>query len=501
VKPLFGGLLVRLFASVILPFSLVLFGLAVAAIDIHGKAMRQLVADRDERSARAAAAAISQELYHRQVTLRQIALRLGDGVSPSRAVAEADIAARDFTEGIAAIAGDGRSAAGAMPAVVSGSSALRKALASPGSERLFYPLTTAVGTIVLAASRGGSFTVVGAFTLSDLLHLALPGLEASSGRVSGIIVDQASVLISAVGAPPLELDYGNHPGVRAALQGSSGSSFTVSAAGEEHVLAYSPIPAAGWALLIEEPWRSVASPLLRLSLVAPLALVPALAIALLGLWLAGRQVVLPLRELQRNSLKLAGGDFSAVDEDAGGVQEIQELQRSMRTMARRLQSAQQSLQRYIGRVTTAQEEERRRLAQDLHDETIQDLIALDQKVQLAGRILRAGKGFRAAGLEDIHREAKDAIQRVRRLTRALRPAYLEDLGLLAALEALARDVLARFDCRPLRGNTGSPFERGRSGGVQNRPGSPVECVPTCGGPPRLGDSTIPSRGDPGHRAG
>jgi len=165
-----------------------------------------------------------------------------------------------------------------------------------------------------------------------------------------------------------------------------------------------------------------------------------LAISLLALWLAARQIVVPLRVLQRQSLKLAAGDFSANEEKVGGVQKIRELQRSMTLMARRIHSAQQSLRRYIGKVTSAQEEERRRLAQDLHDETIQDLIALDQRVQLFARTLRAEKSRKVPGLEAIHREAQEAIQRVRRLSRALRPLYLEDLGLFPALEALANDV-------------------------------------------------------------
>jgi signal transduction histidine kinase len=189
-----------------------------------------------------------------------------------------------------------------------------------------------------------------------------------------------------------------------------------------------------------EPWNSVVSPALRLSLVSPLAFAPALVISVIALWLAARQIVVPLRSLRRQSLKLAAGDFSAMEEKVGGVQEIRELQHDLIVMARRIQSAQQSLRRYISRVTNAQEEERRRLAQDLHDETIQDLVALDQKIQLAGRRREPAGGRGGPDLEAIHREAQKAIQKVRRLSRALRPAYLEDLGLLPALEALAEDA-------------------------------------------------------------
>jgi signal transduction histidine kinase len=441
VKPFLGGLLPRLFASVILPFSVVLLALAVAAIGVHERSMRSIVAVRDERSARAAAAAVSEVLLHRQVTVHELAFRLSDRVPATQVVAEAGSLDHDFPEGLAVVSGSGRIVAGFLTPHLRDSALLARALAasSDAAETLQPPLAAdGVGVATAAAPRRGLF-VVGAFRLLDLLRFALPDLESRAGRDSAVIFDPQAGVLAHDGAPPLETDYMDHPGVRAALQGKSGSSYIDSPNGEEHVLAFSPIRSAGWVLVIEEPWSAVVSPVLRLSLLSPLALVPALVISLIGLWFATRQIVAPLRTLQRQSLKLAAGDFAAIEEKVGGVQEIRELQRSMTEMARRIQSAQQSLRSYIGRVTSAQEEERRRLARDLHDETIQDLIALDQKIQLAARSLRA-ESPEARGLEAIHREAREAIRKVHRLSRALRPAYLEDLGLLPALEALAEDV-------------------------------------------------------------
>jgi signal transduction histidine kinase len=463
MKPFPGGVLPRLFASIILPFSILLLALAVAAIDVHGKAMRELVAERDERSARAAAAAISEELFHRQIAVHALALRLQDGVAPDRVVAEASPSARDFSEGLTVISADGWIVAGSLPPYLRDSPALTRALAQArgSTERLLPPLATERGAIVTASFSDRSLSVVGAFSILDLLRFALPDLDSPSGSASAVIVDAEARVLAHEGAPSPETDYRNHPGVLTALQGTSGSLFINSPTGEEHVLAFSFIRSAGWVLLIEEPWLSVASPLLRLSLLAPLALVPALAISLIGLWFAARQVVVPLRTLQQQSQKLAAGDFSAIEEKVGGVREIRELQRSMAVMAQRILSAQQSLRRYIGKVTSAQEEERRRLAQDLHDETIQDLIALDQKVQLVAGSLRGGKSTKAPGLEVIHREAKEAIQRVRRLSRALRPAYLEDLGLLPALEALANDVGSSLGIPVIVRADGSPRQLSR----------------------------------------
>jgi len=443
VRPFLSGLRPKLFALIILPFTVVLLGISIAGIEIHQGTMRRIVAERDERSVHAAAAAVSEELFHRLLTVRDVAFRLKDGVTPIRAIAEEDADTSDFPQGLAAVSPDARIIAGKLPKEIVGSRTLMDALAARDMEAFLRPVRQENETMLLAVMPGKPASIVGAFYLSDLMRTALPGFEASPVSATVVIVDSILGLLAHLGAPPQERDYRNHPGVREALRGLSGSSFLTPQGEEEHVLAFSPIRPVGWALMIEEPWQSVASPMFRLSLVAPLALAPILVISLLGLWLSASQVVAPLRDLQGRAIKLAAGDFHAVETEIGGVQEIRDLQRSMVTMARRIQSAQQSLRRYIGKVTSIQEEERRRIARDLHDETIQDFIALDQKVQLLGRNPRGGKGRKSDSVETIHREAREAIQRVRRLSLALRPGYLEDLGLVPALEALANDVSSK----------------------------------------------------------
>jgi signal transduction histidine kinase len=107
-------------------------------------------------------------------------------------------------------------------------------------------------------------------------------------------------------------------------------------------------------------------------------------------------------------------------------------------MARKVQSAQKSLHSYIGAITAGQEDERRRLARELHDDTIQSLIALKQRVQLAQ--LARKDGASEESLSEVVSLTEQAIENVRRQTRALRPIYLEDLGLATALEMLARET-------------------------------------------------------------
>jgi HAMP domain-containing protein len=169
-----------------------------------------------------------------------------------------------------------------------------------------------------------------------------------------------------------------HPGIAEGLQGRSGTVF-VKHNGDEYVSAYSAVTPAGWVLVTEESWEGVSTPALWTSQLIPLLLVPAILIMSVALWFAARQIIRPLRILEAKAAKLAEGDFSAIRTSAGGIAEIQRLQYELVEMARKVQDAQRSLHGYIGSITDAQEEERRRLARELHDDTLQALIALKQR--------------------------------------------------------------------------------------------------------------------------
>lgn len=107
-------------------------------------------------------------------------------------------------------------------------------------------------------------------------------------------------------------------------------------------------------------------------------------------------------------------------------------------MSHRVQAAQEGLRDYIGAITSAQEEERLRLAHELHDDTIQSVIALKQRVQLAQKPVKDQAALQT--LRELEGLAEQTIENLRRMTRALRPIYLEDLGLATALEMLARET-------------------------------------------------------------
>src|SRR5438046_7558872 len=108
-------------------------------------------------------------------------------------------------------------------------------------------------------------------------------------------------------------------------------------------------------------------------------------------------------------------------------------------------------------MTGEQEEERRVLARELHDDTAQALIALSLGLDGLGRAIgKLDLSERdAQWIANLHVLADHTLEGVRRACRDLRPSVLDDLGLHAALEWLSdssstRGVPCTFIC------TGTP---------------------------------------------
>jgi signal transduction histidine kinase len=100
----------------------------------------------------------------------------------------------------------------------------------------------------------------------------------------------------------------------------------------------------------------------------------------------------------------------------------------------------ENLDLYLSQVTKAQEEERKRIARELHDDTIQSLVVLSRRLEDAAA---SGKGLpedKRILLENLRQQTTSIMDGVRRLTQDLRPSTLDRLGLLPGLEWLANDM-------------------------------------------------------------
>lgn len=129
---------------------------------------------------------------------------------------------------------------------------------------------------------------------------------------------------------------------------------------------------------------------------------------------------------------------------APGTGTVGRLVASFEAMLRRLEDERS---RSTAQALAAQEAERHRIAQELHDEVGQSLtVVLLQLKHLAGGLPDA----QAAGLDEVRESVRHALDEVREVARRLRPGVLDDLGLQSALAALATDFSARTGVHVIR---------------------------------------------------
>jgi PAS domain S-box-containing protein len=107
------------------------------------------------------------------------------------------------------------------------------------------------------------------------------------------------------------------------------------------------------------------------------------------------------------------------------------------TAERRMQ---ENLQFYLSQVTKAQEEERNRIARELHDDTIQSLVVLAMQIDDISYSSKEISGDIKLRLDKIRNETNGIMAGVRRLSQDLRPPVLDKLGLIPALEWLVSSL-------------------------------------------------------------
>jgi len=118
----------------------------------------------------------------------------------------------------------------------------------------------------------------------------------------------------------------------------------------------------------------------------------------------------------------------------------------------------ENLRFHLQEVTKAQEEERKRIARELHDDTIQALVVLSRHLDALASGSEGLPKDKRLLLENLWQQTNKVMEGVRRLSQDLRPATLDRLGLVSAIEWLAEDV-AKYSGIQIKVNVNGKIRR------------------------------------------
>lgn len=152
----------------------------------------------------------------------------------------------------------------------------------------------------------------------------------------------------------------------------------------------------------------------------------------------------PIRDLETTASRVWHGDFGArVERSAFADRDVVRVGAMFNTLLDGLVSDRAKMRALATEVIAVGDRERAALARELHDSTAQRLAALLLQLSAAARDSR--DPTLTARLEDARNMAAELMEEVRVLSHTLHPRVLDDLGLVAALEKLARDSATGSD--------------------------------------------------------
>lgn len=150
-----------------------------------------------------------------------------------------------------------------------------------------------------------------------------------------------------------------------------------------------------------------------------------------------RAALAPVRGLESAAEAVRAGDDGARAPDSPFAdRDFRRLTDTFNEMLDRLRENRRRLRRLASEATRAAESERRRIAQELHDDTAQRLASVLVRLKILSGT--EDPAARDSGLADLREEIDGVLRQVRRTAQALRPEALEEMGLVAAIRHHAR---------------------------------------------------------------
>jgi signal transduction histidine kinase len=475
------GLRAQILLWTILPLAVALIALSLAGIFRHRQAMTQLVEQRDRSLAQAEATSVGHMIERRSLPLIAAAGAPALGGDPatlgSILVADTGGLGGLYPGGLALFDSQGNLLVASPNAVTWPQTDAARSLAqhASGDTTAHYASDPALNRNLLVAASGDRGRVLVGAVPFESLALAEAGTHVQTETKGAVyLMDGSGRPLLTYNPNGMHLDQA---ALGRAVQAvpSSTSAMLLNTGRPDLMATYARIAPPGWALVGVEDLTTMDMMSISVVELLPMGLLFITVIALLGLSFGVVNIVRPLQELESRAARVAWGDFEGLDEPVGGVEEIDRLRCALAQMAERIRSYQTGMRDYLSAVTHAQEEERSRLAHELHDDTVQALIALKQRAQMARKALVSdGERLKADGqsqatplqpaanglvthpapisgqsadiaraaarLDELERLIDEELAGLRRLIGDLRPIYLEDLGFVPAVEMMARHV-------------------------------------------------------------
>jgi signal transduction histidine kinase len=439
---------------VVFPFSLLIIGLSAAGIAIYQHSVTELIMDRDRQVASLAADSVSEGLEGYQRVLTALAsnedIHSSSNIVRQRAIETAGNALSIFNAGVLVVDAGGSvltsvppSATNTLPAISEQDyfQYVRSQRAPFFSHVITSPLTGEPMIVVTVPILGTDDTFSGAllgvvYLRTSALGDLVKNLIVGNNGVAYLVGQRGTVLYhhdpTVIGA-----NYSGRPSVAQVKRGLGGGLLWQTSEGQRFVDGYAPIRTVGWGLIVQESWDMAIAPTQAHIILLTLTALVATIIGLVALWLGVRQITTPVQIISKQISRVADGR-SVEPIQASRIAELDILGHAFNHMAAQIETYRAGLRRYVGAITESQEDERRRISRELHDETVQSLMVIGRRIELY-EASEQDQG-RLAQLEELHAMMDATVDSVRQISRDLRPLILDDLGIVPALRTLVRGV-------------------------------------------------------------
>jgi len=301
----------------------------------------------------------------------------------------------------------------------------------------------------------------------------LLSLPQNEGSVRSEIVDAAGYIVAQSGdGEPDRPD--EHVGILVPMiaSGRPGTTIHHVGNGADHVVAYYPFRSHPGGVVVEQTEDAafvIPQEMQWTMLVYGLG---ALVIASAAAWLHANSVVRPIRRLTGDAARMASGDLdtpiavsrddeigelarrfdemrvklkASLEESGRWAEELEgrvdERTREVEGKNRELNVLSRIRRQLLAKTISAQEEERKRLARELHDDSAQTLTAVLMTLKTAEDALPAASHGARQAMDRSRSQLEVALREIRKAIVDLRPSALDDLGLATAVRSYANDHL------------------------------------------------------------